>query len=161
MKKNIKRSSVLALAVLAIFSWIVYLFYPNFSGEILRADGVVEEYQSCRSKSGCKHSVKIGQLRFDCHSSPFGATNRCPKFYIVGQSASATYYLQPSLLTYLTGVSHTPVLITFRQNNQIVYQVSRSEIQGEYIWPGSGLLCAIFAVLFFAINQHSYFRKEA
>lgn len=160
MKKKIKRSLVLALAVLGVFSSIVYLFYPDFSGEILLADGVVEEYQSCRSKSGCKHSVKIGQLRFDCHSSPLGAANRCPKFYIVGQSASATYYLQPSLLSYLTGTSHTPVLITFRQNNQIVYQVSRTEIQSEYIWPGSGLLFVVFVVLFFAINQHSYFRKE-
>lgn len=160
MKRNIKRSAVLALAVLVIFSWIVYLFYPDFSGEILQADGVVEEYQSCRSKSGCKHSVKIGQLRFDCHSSPLGAANRCPKFYIVGQSASAIYYLQPSLLTYLTGTSHTPVLITFRQNNHVVYQVSRSDIQSEYIWPGSFLLCVIFISLFIAINQHSYFRKE-
>lgn len=160
MKKNIKRSSILALAVLAIFSWIVYLFYPNFYGEILRADGVVEEYQSCRSKSSCKTSVKIGQLRFDCYSSPLGAANSCPKFYIVGQSASAIYYLQPSLLTYLTGTSHTPVLITFLQNNKIVYQVSRSDIQREYIWPGSVLLFAIFIALFYMMNQHSYFRRE-
>jgi hypothetical protein len=160
MKRRYKSVTALAAIIALACAAVLYFFYPNPSAHLQRTSGVAKEHLTCRSKSSCKESVQIGDLRFDCNARALGASNSCPKFYIVGENASAEYYLQPSVLTLLTGSPGTPVLIRFEQRGRVVYQTGYQDIQEDYLWPGSILLIALFFALFVVIKHHSYFRKE-
>jgi hypothetical protein len=161
MKSKHKRGAVLAACIALTLAGVMYFFYPNPLMHSRQVSGVAQEYQSCRSKSSCKASVQIGDLKFSCRADPLGASNSCPAFYLVDEKASAEYYLQPSVLTLLLGTSDTPVLIKFEQRGRVVYQASYQDIQDGYLWPGSMLLIVIFGCLFGAIQRHSYFTKKA
>lgn len=139
---------------------MLYLFFPRPDGNFLRVKGYALEYRTCRSKGSCSETVQIEGVRFDCRPNPMGSSGSCPKFYKIGEEAIADYYLQPTLLSFLTGSPDIPILIKFKQGDVLVYSVDMYDIRSKYIWPGSDLLCSIFIALFIAINQHSYFRKE-
>jgi hypothetical protein len=161
MKSRCKRISVLVAIIVLACAAVHYFFYPNPHTPLQQVSGLVTEYSICRSKAGCKKSVQIADLHFDCSANALGASNSCPKFYVVGENASAEYYFQPSVLTLLTGSPDTPVLIKFEQGGRLVYQTTFQKIQDQYRWPGSMLLIALFCALFVVIKHHSYFRTES